>query len=55
MHDGVSGSYRLRRYDSLFNDWLEDEKLVPAEEVARGMPVKLERQGFCLLDLRQEI
>jgi hypothetical protein len=51
----LQGSYRLRRYNSLLQRWMEDDRLVTAEELKRGIMVTLERQGFCVLDLQQEV
>lgn len=51
----VQGAYRLRRYDSLLGRWEEDGERVPAADLSRGLTVTLERQGFCVLDLRQEV
>lgn len=49
----VSGSYRMCVYDSLLGHW-EDQGLIPAEKLREGIAMQIERQGFWLLDLRQE-
>ncbi len=51
--DGVSGSYRMRAYNSLRGAWV-DEGQVSAEALRRGLPLQLERKGFWLAELRQE-
>ena len=51
---GLSGSYRLRRYDSLLGHW-QDGGLVPAEHLRRGHVLEIERKGFSLLELTQEV
>jgi len=54
VDDELSGSYRLRVFDSLFGQWV-DRGLVPAATLTRGLSMTIERKGFWLLDLRQEI
>ena len=48
-------AYRCRLYDSLANQWVTWEELVPAETLHRGLAVQLERKGFWVLDRRQEV
>jgi hypothetical protein len=55
VHDHLSGSYRLCTFDSLIDEWVEGEERIPAEDLMRGLIVKLERKGFCVLELRQEV
>ncbi len=49
----LSGSYRVRAYDSLLGGWAE-RGLIPAAQLARGHVLKIERKGFSLLELTQE-
>lgn len=51
----VSGAYRLRRYDSLLSTWTEGDEPVPAGHLTRGLTVTIERRGFCLIDLQQQV
>jgi hypothetical protein len=51
----LSGQYRLRSFDSLIGIWEESDGLVSSDELARGIPIQIERKGFRLLDLRQEV
>ncbi len=49
----LTGTYRLRVYDSLLGEW-RDRGLVTAEQVRRGHVLQVEQQGFNLLELTQE-
>jgi hypothetical protein len=51
----LHGSYRLRLYNSLLERWMHEDHLVSAEELQRGVMVTIERRGFCVLDLHQEV
>jgi hypothetical protein len=51
----IHGSYRLRSYNSLLGRWIEHDDLVPADELQQGIMATVERDGFCLLDLKQEV
>jgi hypothetical protein len=55
VRDSLSGSYRLCTYDSLVAEWIKHETLIPAEHLERGLIVKLERKGFAVLELKQEV
>jgi hypothetical protein len=55
VEEELSGAYRCRLYDSLANQWVTWEELVPAETLHRGLAVQLESKGFWVLDLRQEV
>jgi hypothetical protein len=55
VEEELSGSYRCHIYDSLASQWVTGENLVPAEALHRGLTVQLERKGFWVLDLRQEV
>jgi hypothetical protein len=52
--DHLAGSYRLRCYDSMLARWTDRDDLIPAERLARGVTVRLERRGFAVLELVQE-
>ena len=56
IHVGVplSGQYRTRLYESLLGGW-EDHGLIPAEQFQAGHVLRIERKGFCLLELTQEV
>jgi hypothetical protein len=51
----IQGSYRMRSYNSLLGRWVEGDSLVSADDLKRGIVVTIDRRGFCLLDLKQEI
>lgn len=53
--DHLTGSYRLRGYDSLHEEWIEHDSLIPAKQLQRGLPIRLERKGFAILQLQQEV
>ncbi|MGH2465774.1 MAG: amylo-alpha-1,6-glucosidase, partial [Candidatus Limnocylindrales bacterium] len=48
----LEGSYARRSFSSLRGEWLEWDGLDP-DELARGLPVELDSQGFCVIELRQ--
>jgi hypothetical protein len=50
----LSGSYRVRQYNSLRGEW-SDAGLTDAGRLRVGLALHLERKGFCVLDLRQEL
>ena len=51
---GLRGSYAGRFFNSLRGDWTEITE-VRAADLARGVPVELDRQGFCLFELTQDV
>ena len=53
VRDGLSGSYRLRQFDSLLGVW-QDRGLFPPEQFSDGYVLEIERKGFSLLELTQE-
>ena len=53
--DGLSGRYRLRTYHSMLNEWIEGDTLIPTDKLERGLSVELERRGFAVLELLQEV
>lgn len=50
----LSGSYGVKSFNSLRRDWVEDESLDTAS-LRRGVPIQLDRKGFCVIELRQQI
>lgn len=50
----LDGEYQLRIYESLLGEWTENEKLLPAAQLQRGITLHIERQGFCVVELMQE-
>ena len=50
----LSGAYRARVYESLLGEWV-DRGLLSAERLASGHVLKIERKGFTLLELNQEV
>jgi len=54
VEDELSGSYSMRIFNSLRGAWVEGAT-ASAADLARGLPVQLERKGFCVMELRQEV
>ena len=52
--DHLYGSYATRTFNSLRGTWIEGEML-GAADLRRGVPVHLERKGFCVFELSQEV
>ena len=50
----LSGQYRTRLYESLLGQWV-DRGLLPAAHLQQGHVLQIERKGFCLLELTQEV
>ena len=50
----LSGQYRTRLYESLLGEWV-DKGLLPAAQLQQGRVLRIERKGFCLLELTQEV
>ena len=50
----LKGSYAARRFNSLRGMWVDSGALT-ADQLERGIPIELESQGFCLLELRQDV
>ncbi len=50
----LSGQYRTRLYESLLGEWA-DHGLLAAAHFAQGHVLRIERKGFCLLELTQEV
>jgi hypothetical protein len=50
----LRGSYASRQFNSLRGTWADSGALTAAQ-LKRGIPIELESQGFCLLELRQDV
>ena len=50
----LSGQYRTRLYESLLGQWV-DRGLLSAAHLQQGHVLQIERKGFCLLELMQEV
>lgn len=53
IKDELSGAFAVRVFNSLRGAWIEEDAIT-AGDLQRGVPVQLERKGFCVLELRQE-
>ncbi|MDQ2663291.1 MAG: hypothetical protein M3Y18_04560 [Candidatus Eremiobacteraeota bacterium] len=49
----IHGIYKGRTYNSLRNAWVEKD--FEADHLRSGIPIHLDRRGFCLLELRQTV
>ena len=47
LKDAARGKYRVRCYTSLRGEWVESE--VSSEDLGSGLPLELDRHGFCAL------
>ncbi|MDQ6932330.1 MAG: hypothetical protein M3160_04040 [Candidatus Eremiobacteraeota bacterium] len=54
IKDGLSGSFGVRTFNSLRGEWIDDDEIT-ARDLERGVPVQLERKGFCVFELHQEV
>jgi hypothetical protein len=52
LDDEIAGSYRVRLFDSLKGQWSEGG-VVDVDRLHAGVPLEIERSGFCLLELEQ--
>ncbi len=50
----MGGEFQKRVYDSLVEDWTEDEGNIPADQLSTGIPVQIERKGFAVIELTQQ-
>jgi len=50
----LRGSYAVRSFNSLRGAWVDGDA-VESGLLRRGVPVQLDRKGFCVLELRQEV
>ncbi len=55
IQTAVAGAYRGRIFNSLVGQWRDEDELIPAERLARGISLQIESKGFWLLDLKQEV
>ena len=53
MRQELSGSYAMRVFNSLRGTWVES-RLSDTTALADGLAVELDREGFCVLELRKE-
>ncbi len=54
LKDKISGTYGVRTFNSLRGEWVDDGVL-RAGDIQRGIPLQLERKGFTVLELQQEV
>ncbi len=52
--ENLGGSYTLRYFSSLRGAWVEGTML-NSEQLRSGIPVQLDRKGFCVFELRQVV
>jgi hypothetical protein len=50
----LRGSYAVKSFNSLRGAWVDGEP-ADADALRRGLPMQLDRKGFCVLELRQEV
>ncbi|MBC5828931.1 MAG: hypothetical protein GIW98_01905 [Candidatus Eremiobacteraeota bacterium] len=50
----LSGSYAVKYYNNLLGAWHDGDTLA-SENLLRGVPIQLDRKGFCVMELRQEV
>lgn len=50
----LRGSYSLKSFNSMRGEWVENGE-VASTALRRGLPMQLDRKGFCVLELRQEV
>lgn len=50
----MEGSDSVRSLNGLRETWTNEE-LTGAQDLRRGIPIELNRSGFCVLELRQAI
>jgi len=53
VSDGLSGTYAMRVFNSMRGAWVEGA-VVSARELESGIPVQVDRKGFCVFELHQE-
>ncbi|MFN2528006.1 MAG: amylo-alpha-1,6-glucosidase [Candidatus Baltobacteraceae bacterium] len=54
IKDQLRGSFAVRIFNSLRAAWVDGDAIT-AGDLERGVPVQVERKGFCLFELRQEV
>ncbi len=52
--ENLGGSYAMRYFSSLRGGW-EEGTMLNSEELKSGIPVQLDRKGFCVFELRQVV
>lgn len=52
--NGLSGSYRMRYFNTLRGSWVEGQ-MASAQDLNKGIQVQLDGKGFCVFELRQEV
>ena len=50
----LSGSYAVKSFNSLRGEWVHNDVLDSAT-IRRGVAIQLDRKGFCVIELRQEV
>jgi len=50
----LSGSYSVKAFNSLRGEWVNDD-ILDSAAIRRGVAIQLDRKGFCVLELRQEV
>jgi hypothetical protein len=51
----LAGQYQVRIYESLLGEWTGPDNLLPAAQLQRGITLQIERKGFCVVELMQEV
>jgi hypothetical protein len=54
VRDDLQGAFAVREFNSMRGAWTERGRLTAAE-LERGVAIDLERSGFCILVLRQDV
>lgn len=54
VSDNLGASYAMRYFSSLRGGW-EDGTLLSVDDLKTGIPVQLDRKGFCVFELRQVV
>jgi hypothetical protein len=54
VSDNLGGSYTMRYFSSLRGGW-EEGNMLSSDELKNGIPVQLDRKGFCVFELRQVV
>lgn len=52
---GLKGAFTSRIFNSLRDEWVDDAVSVDASDLARGVRIELDRHGFCIIELRQDV
>ena len=54
IRDDLQGAFVVREFNSMREAWVDRGQLTAAE-LERGVAIDLERSGFCILGLRQDV